>query len=50
MDPVMAPTLVTAVFLLAAVEPRPLAYNDALEAPVIHGPPLRVVSLRAPPA
>lgn len=49
-DPVMAPTVVTAVFLLAAVEPRPLAYNDALEAPVIQGPPLRVISLRAPPA
>ena len=39
-----------AVFVLTTPETRSLGYSDALDAPVIHGPPLRVVSLRAPPA
>lgn len=45
------PALVgVAVFVLAQPEPRSLAYSDALDAPVIHGPPPRVLSLRGPPA
>ena len=48
--PVAAPAVLTAVFLLVEPKTQSLAYTDALEAPVIHGPPLRGVSLRAPPA
>lgn len=45
------PVLTTvAVFVLARPETRSLGYRDALDAPVIHGPPLRVLSLRGPPA
>jgi hypothetical protein len=36
--------------VLARPETRSLAYSDALGAPVIHGPPGRIISLRAPPA
>ena len=46
---VPALTTVT-LFVLATPETRSLGYSDALDAPVIHGPPLRVLSLRAPPA
>jgi len=35
---------------LVTVERRSLGYTEALDAPVIHGPPLRIPSLRAPPA
>jgi hypothetical protein len=39
----------SAVFLVTP-ERRSLAYTEALDAPVIHGPPLRIPSLRGPPA
>ena len=42
--------MAVAVFVLAKPETRSLAYSDALDAPVIHGPPPRVLSLRGPPA
>jgi hypothetical protein len=35
---------------LVTVERRSLGYTETLDAPVIHGPPLRIPSLRAPPA
>lgn len=38
------------VFVLARPESRSLGYSDSLDAPVIHGPPPRVLSLRGPPA
>ncbi len=42
--------VVVGVVVLTLPETRPLSHVDALDAPVIHGPPLRVQSLRAPPA
>jgi hypothetical protein len=39
----------SAVFLVTP-ERRSLGYTEALDAPVIHGPPLRIPSLRGPPA
>lgn len=37
-------------FLLGAPETQSRSFSNALEAPVIHGPPRSAVSLRAPPA
>lgn len=42
--------MAVAVLVLARPESRSLGYSDSLNAPVIHGPPGRVLSLRAPPA
>lgn len=46
---VAVPVVLSAVVLVLP-ETRPLSRVNALDAPVIHGPPLRVQSLRAPPA
>lgn len=46
----IAAPVVPAVAVLAAPDTRPPGPVQALDAPVIHGPPLRVRSLRAPPA
>lgn len=44
------PVLLSMTVVVSPPETRALSYVDALDAPVIHGPPIRVVSLRAPPA
>jgi hypothetical protein len=46
----LAVFLVVTAFIGVKPEARSLAHIDALDAPVIHGPPLRGLSLRAPPA
>ena len=42
--------LTVAVVLLPVPKPQSLAYAPALDAPLIHGPPIRALSPRAPPA
>jgi hypothetical protein len=39
-----------AAFVLARPQPRSLSYRNGSDAPVIHGPPRAVLSLRAPPS
>jgi hypothetical protein len=45
------PTLAVAIAVfLATPEPQSSGYSEAIDAPAIHGPPIRSASLRAPPA
>ena len=46
---IAAPVLLGAL-VVSPPEARRLGHVEALDAPVIHGPPLQVLSLRAPPA